>query len=116
MKFVFILLPCLVTSLFGETPVLQARMASVSIGQCRRSQYTYEIDIEGRLELENTSKKTLLVTKQVDMIYLVTAALSPEDAKRKIYSFVMGQEFGGGRSSLEPRLEGFIALKPGRKA
>src|SRR5215471_10341808 len=114
-KFVFLLLPCFVTSLFGEAPVLQARMISISITQCRRAQSVYEIDIEGKFELTNTSKKTLLVSKTMDMIPTVTAALSPEEAKRRVYFFVMNQEFGGTRSNPAPRLEDFIVLKPGQK-
>lgn len=114
MKFAFLLLACLVTSVFGEMPVLQARMASISLTKCRRAQGVYEIDIEGKFEIENTSKKTFLVAKKPDMIQAITAALSPEEANRGIYSFVMNQEFGG-ITSKEPRLEDFVVIKSGEK-
>src|SRR5579871_3588779 len=110
MKFALLLLPCLITSAFGGTmPVLKTRMSSVSTTECQRAPSVYEIDIKGKFEIENTSKRAILVAKKIDMIRTVTAALSQEEADRRIYSFVMNQEFGGG-ISVEPRLEDFIIL------
>jgi hypothetical protein len=114
MKFAFLLATCLVTSALAEAPVLQARMSSIFLTACWRAQNIYEIDIEGKLEIENTSPETILVAKKIDMVRTVTAALSAEEANRGIYSFAMNQEFGGTLDK-EPRFEDFIAIKPGEK-
>lgn len=114
MKFAFLLFTCLVTSVSGGTSVLQARMSSITLTECRRAQNVYEIGIQGKLEIENTSPKTILIAKKVDVVPTITAASSEEEADHGIYSFVMNQEFGGTLDK-EPRLEDFIGIKPGEK-
>jgi hypothetical protein len=117
MKFLTLLLAVLLAaSVHCEAPVLQVRMSSISVIQCRRAERAYELDIEGTLELENTSGNTLLVSKKVDMVSMVVAASSPEELKHKKYSFAMNQEFGSVRSNPAPQLADFIALRSGQSS
>ena len=116
MRFLTLLVvPLLGTWAFCQMAAVQARMSSVSITQCRRAESTYEIDIEGTFEIENTSNRTLLVSRKIDMIETVSAASSPEELRQKKYSLAVTQWFGGSVSGAAPRLEDFIALKPGEK-
>lgn len=87
-------------------------MDSVSATQCRQGNVRYDLHIGGTVEFTNTSNRTLLLPKKIDVVRTFLAASSIEEALRGKYIFVMNQEFGSSADA-SVHLEDFVALKSG---
>jgi len=102
------------TALNGVPP-FEARMISTTFKQCRREQSgKYDVYLQGTLEIENASRKRVLVSRTIALVRTVSAASSLEDAMQKKYLWVMNQEFGA-NSERAPRLADFVTIKPGER-
>jgi hypothetical protein len=101
---------CMASSV-SHTPVISAKMRSIDTAQCRQGESVrYDVHVGGTVEVTNTSDRTILMPKKINIVRTVLAASSMEEAAREKYVFVMNQEFGGSESA-SVHLEDFVVLK-----
>lgn len=114
---VFVWLSC---SCFAQgAPKINATLSELKVEQCRRysKKYTYfDLYLLTKFTIENTSERSLVMAKQVDVVPVIRVASSEEDASRDKFLFTWEDDYLSRDEDLPaPKRTDFIVLAPGEK-
>jgi hypothetical protein len=101
----------------GQAQFARTTLSAISVTQCSGHKTSYQLFLSARFVIENTSQSPLLISRRIEVIPLLRAASSEENARKKVFLFTRQDEYGGPSPNLPiPDLSAFQIVSPGDKA